>query len=133
MNLGRALSDFSSLTSDGSTISVKEAVHILKTREVLAVNHKFQHDMALGDSYSAGPGGEVGDNDIAGNGNLADYRFRFKRDKAWPIVLSQQLNPTTSSFNACTGMTTQRIQQSQVDGDPYFGRPDLVTLDQRRR
>ncbi|HEX5927023.1 MAG TPA: GDSL-type esterase/lipase family protein [Baekduia sp.] len=75
--------------------------------------------LALGDSYSSGPGGGDYEHGTDGDGNTC-----FRSANAWPLQFAGRLGLTALHSLACSGATTRLA--SQVDR--IKGNPGMITL-----
>ncbi|MCJ1226922.1 hypothetical protein MMC12_003577 [Toensbergia leucococca] len=91
------------------------------------VKRKFTRYVALGDSYSAGPGWETG-SAVSSIGPLGEDCYR--RHGAWPIQLKNSIGQDWDfQFSACSGLNTTEIRNEQILArNSQYGKPDLVSL-----
>ncbi|KAI9805334.1 MAG: hypothetical protein M1833_005787 [Piccolia ochrophora] len=101
----------------------------LVARAPIDIKRKYKRYVALGDSYSAGPGNEAGGEiKDAGIKHPPEVTNCYVTDGGWPNQLQTGKN-WQFQFSACTGYNTTDIKKYQIDGAASkFENPDLVTL-----
>ena len=108
---------------DTDNDSEGSAVRLLP--RVREVTHHFNRYVALGDSFSAGPGAS----NTPVPGNNVDGGDCFRTIGGWPQQLNNVIQAGQFEFSACTGLNTTQIRTQQVTAvNSLFGTPDLVTI-----
>lgn len=106
--------------------------NLLKPRLAdVATIPRFNRYVALGDSYSAGPGPIEGS--LPGTGGPNNKQC-YRTTGAWPFQLQEALDVTQFQFSACTGLDSVGIRTTQIEAENsrFVGddgtKPDLVLL-----